>query len=178
MIFIHILKEVARPGVFILFTKLYACYKRQKLLKTFYARKPTCISITYKFMKNSETKDIELCIIIIIELKYLQTSFASSYQLVSYWFYFNFDNWPNQFLAHFGPSRTKTWKSGPFRTLHSTNYSLNERYAFSNSRNIIFSFYWWSLLMYCLFDITTFLFLLKLYVKQMWLLLDLFHIKK
>ena len=45
----------------------------------------------FKFMKNSVTKGIELCIIIIIELKYLETSFVSSFhsttnQLVSYEF--------------------------------------------------------------------------------------------
>ena len=47
----------------------------------------------FKFIRNSVTKDIQLCIIIIIEFKYLQTYFAS------------------------GPGRAGPWKSGPFRAL-------------------------------------------------------------
>jgi hypothetical protein len=47
-----------RPGptflsFFLLFTKLYACHKRQKLLKTFYDGKSTCISDTYKVINHS-----------------------------------------------------------------------------------------------------------------------------
>ena len=47
-----------RPGpmflsFFSLFTKLYACHKRQKLLKTFYDGKSMCISDTYKVINHS-----------------------------------------------------------------------------------------------------------------------------
>ena len=33
----------------------------------------------YKFMKNSVTKGTELCVIIIIDFRYLRTSFASMF---------------------------------------------------------------------------------------------------